>query len=233
MKATIISYIGEYLKISTVTTLGPLDKTEIKCFDKRELSLEISDDAHVITFEDDKKVFTVLYANVNQTTYATWAAFKTAINLMIDAGIGAGGSVIIPDPLLSDEIIEKTTDNGVAIEGVLLKDSKIGLVASGLVTMQAAGTGAATATELVGGSFFNIENGGTGGVALPTDPMNSEEIYIVNASGVSIKVFADVAGSTGLVTTSFTSPVVSFTLADGKICKYKYIQGLWLQHVVI
>ena len=32
MKATIISYIGEYLKISTVTTLGPLDKTEIKCF---------------------------------------------------------------------------------------------------------------------------------------------------------------------------------------------------------
>lgn len=151
---------------------------------------------------------------------------KNAVEYMFETG------AVELDSANSDVINEATAGAGVTVDGVLLKDGIVAFPASMVSIMAAAGSNAATATQLTG-KFSSITSG-TGGVALHASPLYGQEVYVSNTTGVTISIYGNVAnGSIMSVGNGWGSFTSSVTIKHTEIYRFINVSGQWFGELVV
>lgn len=139
----------------------------------------------------------------------------------------------LPNIIELDGINEATTNGGITIDGVLIKDGVYAFPASMTTFVAAAGNNAGTATVLTG-KLNDIYTGAGGtGVALPTSPLFGQELYVVNTTGNAIRIYSNAAGANLIVVgNGYNSSSSSTDIQHNEIFKFVFTDGKWVAEVI-
>lgn len=166
--------------------------------------------------------------NKHEKKFVDYWTFKNAYDLLIGLIKNA-----VPESLKIDSINEKTTDTGVTVDGVLLKDGYVhpqsikpityyNIIATGILPNEA---------ELLkyGFNHVTVASSSSNGVALPIEVTN-QKLYINNYTSEVITIYGNQDGQNIIqdVTNATPTTMSSINLSPGKSVEFVRIGSIWL-----